>query len=195
MRDVEAAEEMDPDHRLEVGDAHLVEDAVAQDAGVVDDAVDAPEGVERGRDDALGPGGLGDAVGLATALPPALLISSHDRLGGAASLPSPSALPPRSLTTTLPPSAAASSAISRPMPRPAPVTTTTLPSRHLFPPIAASFPSCFRCRRGLWHGAGASVNARMPRPRIDARICPVRECGARNDPRGSRPWRSTRRRS
>src|SRR6185503_5561997 len=47
------------------------------------------------------------------------------------SAPSPSAEPPRSFTTTLAPSVAASSEISRPMPRPAPVTTMTLPSTHL----------------------------------------------------------------
>src|SRR6185295_7451272 len=68
---------------------------------------------------------------LATATPPALLISLATACATPRSLPSPSAAPPRSLTTTLPPSAAASRAISRPMPRPAPVTTMTLPSTHL----------------------------------------------------------------
>src|SRR5215468_469612 len=43
--------------------------------------------------------------------------------------PVPSALPPRSFTTTRAPSRAKSSAISRPIPRPAPVTIAILPSR------------------------------------------------------------------
>src|SRR5262245_19812978 len=71
---------------------------------------------------------------LATAAPPALRISATTSSATLVSAPSPSAEPPRSLTTTLPPSLAASVAISLPMPRPAPVTTTTLPSRH--PPRA-----------------------------------------------------------
>src|SRR5262249_13128931 len=45
---------------------------------------------------------------------------------GAALEPEPSDAPPGSLTTTLAPSAAQISAISRPMPRPAPVTMMTL---------------------------------------------------------------------
>ena len=50
---------------------------------------------------------------LATALPPAFLISATTWSATLTSAPSPSAEPPRSLTTTLAPSAAASSAISR----------------------------------------------------------------------------------
>ena len=42
--------------------AHAVEDAVAQDAGVVDHAVDAAEVVDRRLDDALGALRIGDAV-------------------------------------------------------------------------------------------------------------------------------------
>src|SRR5262249_24576280 len=68
---------------------------------------------------------------LATAVPPCFLISSTTSSAGAALLPEPSAAPPGSLTTTLAPSAAQSSAISRPMPRPAPVTMMDLPSSDL----------------------------------------------------------------
>src|SRR5215469_2956763 len=68
---------------------------------------------------------------LATAVPPRFLISSTTSSAGAALLPEPSAAPPGSLTTTLAPSVAQSSAISRPMPRPAPVTMTDLPSSDL----------------------------------------------------------------
>src|ERR1700757_614016 len=63
---------------------------------------------------------------LATAVPPRFLISSTTSSAGAALEPEPSDAPPGSLTTTLAPSAAHSSAISRPMPRPAPVTRMTL---------------------------------------------------------------------
>ena len=38
---------MHSQHVVPVGPAHLVEDAVAQDAGIVDQNVDATEGVER----------------------------------------------------------------------------------------------------------------------------------------------------
>src|SRR4051812_37845306 len=65
---------------------------------------------------------------LATAVPPRFLISSATSSAGAALEPEPSAATPGSLTTTLAPSAAQSSAISRPMPRPAPVTMMDLPS-------------------------------------------------------------------
>src|SRR5258705_8964968 len=60
------------------------------------------------------------------AVPPRFLISSTTSSAGAALVPEPSAATPGSLTTTLAPSAAQSSAISRPMPRPAPVTMMTL---------------------------------------------------------------------
>src|SRR5438876_6215911 len=62
----------------------------------------------------------------ATAVPPRFLISSTTSSAGAALEPAPSAATPGSLTTTLAPSPAQSSAISRPMPRPAPVTMMTL---------------------------------------------------------------------
>ena len=65
---------------------------------------------------------------LATALPPAALISSTTCWAGVASLPEPSAAPPRSLTTTAAPSFANSKACSRPRPRPAPVMMATRPS-------------------------------------------------------------------
>src|SRR3954451_11675104 len=64
----------------------------------------------------------------ATAVPPRFLISSATSSAGAALEPEPSAATPGSLTTTLAPSAAHNSAISRPIPRPAPVTMMDLPS-------------------------------------------------------------------
>src|ERR1700722_7376792 len=65
---------------------------------------------------------------LTTAVPPAAVISSATSCAGPVSAPSPSLLPPRSLTTILASSLANSSACSRPMPRPAPVMTATRPS-------------------------------------------------------------------
>ena len=65
---------------------------------------------------------------LETASPPALLISETTSSAGALSPPSPASDAPMSFTTTLAPCAAMSFAIAAPMPRPAPVTTTTLPS-------------------------------------------------------------------
>src|SRR5262245_17402392 len=73
------------------------------------------------------PAGSATLSPLATALPPAALISSTTFCAGVVlPPPSPSTAPPRSFTTTAAPSLAASSAISRPMPPPAPVTSTTL---------------------------------------------------------------------
>src|SRR6201992_2478 len=65
---------------------------------------------------------------LTTAVPPAAVISPATSWAGPVSAPSPSLLPPRSLTTTLAPSLANSSACSRPMPRAAHVTPPTRPS-------------------------------------------------------------------
>ena len=79
---------------------------------------------------------------LATAWPPLARISSTTCCAGPASLPSPLTEAPMSLTTTLAPSAAISSANSRPMPPPEPVTTTTLSCI-----ICAMLPtSRFECR-------------------------------------------------
>src|SRR3984893_204165 len=65
---------------------------------------------------------------LARACPPMAVISSTTCWAGVRSSPVPSIAPPRSLTTTLAPSAANNSACSRPMPRPAPVMMATRPS-------------------------------------------------------------------
>ena len=72
---------------------------------------------------------------LATAWPPAATISSTTCWAGPTSSPVPSMEPPRSFTTMLAPWADSSSACSRPMPRPAPVTMATRPSQM---PIACS---------------------------------------------------------
>ncbi len=83
---------------------------------------------------------------LAMASPPMASISSTTSWAGPWSVPSPSIEPPRSLTTTLAPWWASSSACSRPMPRPAPVTMATRPSQSLAHP---------------WHSPSLS---RAPRP-------------------------------
>ena len=63
---------------------------------------------------------------LATASPPAAMISSTTDWAAETSVPEPSTAPPRSFTTTLAPSDAKRSACSRPMPRPPPVMIATL---------------------------------------------------------------------
>src|SRR5271165_4898670 len=65
---------------------------------------------------------------LTTARPPAAVIVSTTSWAGVRSPPSPLSEPPTSLTTTLAPSLARTSASSRPIPRPAPVTIATLSS-------------------------------------------------------------------
>src|SRR5438309_4383805 len=78
---------------------------------------------------ACAPGGVATSLVSAMAAPPAATISEATADAGSASVPSPSIEPPRSLTTTLAPRSPSSSAYARPMPRPAPVTTATRPSK------------------------------------------------------------------
>ncbi len=91
----------------------------------------------------------------ATAVPPRFLISSTTSSAGVALDPEPSAAPPGSLTTTLAPSAAQSSAISRPMPRPAPVTMMDLPSSDLLCAIVVS-----RCSNYSRHSGAREARTR-----------------------------------
>ena len=69
-------------HRLEIIDAHLVEEAVAQDAGIVDDAVDAPEALDRLAHDAFGGGGIGDAGAIGDGLAPGGADGVHHLMSG-----------------------------------------------------------------------------------------------------------------
>src|SRR5882757_8041688 len=91
---------------------------------------------------------------LATARPPAAMISSTTSCAGPASDPLPSFPPPRSLTTTAAPSFANSSACERPMPRPAPVMTATLLSSA---PMSAHQPGEL-LERGLDLFLGAALD-------------------------------------
>jgi len=59
---VVAAVQVHLEHGVPLVQAHLVEEAVAQDAGIVDHAVDAAEVVQRALHDAAGGRGLGHAV-------------------------------------------------------------------------------------------------------------------------------------
>src|ERR1022692_2425941 len=94
----------------------------------------------------------------ATASPPAERISFTTSSAGERDCPVPSKCPPRSLTTTFAPCFAISSASSRPMPRPAPVTTATFPSSRaiLLVPLRLVFPLGFILRNGLRHRRDAS---------------------------------------
>ena len=62
LRHVERAAQMDVEHRVDEVGSHVVEALVAQDARVVHDDVDAPEGVERGLHDRRAALGGGDRV-------------------------------------------------------------------------------------------------------------------------------------
>src|SRR5882724_5138692 len=66
---------------------------------------------------------------LASAVPPAAVISATTSSAGPGEAPEPSLAQPRSFTTTVAPRAASRRAYSRPTPRPAPVTTATRPSK------------------------------------------------------------------
>jgi hypothetical protein len=105
-----------------------VKNAVAQDAGIVDQDVDAAEGVERRLYDLVAVGRLADRQRRGDRLAAGLFDLVDDRVRRPASVPAPSRLAPMSQTTTRAPSCAINSAMPRPMPRPAPVTMATLPS-------------------------------------------------------------------
>ena len=62
--DVEIAGQMDAEHRVPFLRAHLVENAVAQDAGDVDHPVDPAEGIDRLRHHRLGIVPFGDAAAI-----------------------------------------------------------------------------------------------------------------------------------
>ena len=119
------------DDRVPLGLGHVDEHAVAQDAGVVDEHVEAAEGVDGLLHDALGAVAVGDVVAVGDGL------AAHGRRSrrrppapGRSSAPlAVRSSPPRSLTTTLAPCSASNSACSRPMPRPAPVMMATRPSQ------------------------------------------------------------------
>src|SRR5690606_7780386 len=61
-RDMERAVEVDVEHRTPFFEAHIKEEAVACDACVIDDAIDAPEVVQGRADDALRTLPLGHAL-------------------------------------------------------------------------------------------------------------------------------------
>jgi hypothetical protein len=128
---------------------HVLEADVAQNARIVDEDVDATEGVNGGLDDgfsildrvvigdgfpASGADRFNDFVcglyGLVSCCP---VVKLSKRWKGrqrrtADPWPSPLKLPPKSFTTTFAPRLPKKTAYSRPSPPPAPVTTTVWPS-------------------------------------------------------------------
>src|SRR5260370_7247366 len=92
MRDIERAHQMHLDDGFEGVDAHAMEDRVAQDAGIVDDAVELAEAVDRHLDDLAGGNGFGDGLEIPhpTAPPPLFFLP-------------PLLRPPRPPTPTPPP--------------------------------------------------------------------------------------------
>ena len=161
---------------------HVDEHAVAQDAGVVDEDVEVAERVDRRVDEPLGALPVGDVVAVGDGLAAQRLDlgSTTCRAAGLSSAPAPSFAPPRSLTTTLAPSAANSRACSRPSPRPAPVMIATRPSRD---PISPSFQS------PGGNLTNPAVPSRQPRRRPAARPRSVRDRGARPGSDGTTPGR------
>ena len=126
----EGAAQVHLDHGVPLVDRHVDQHAVAQDARVVHQHVEAAEGVD----------GRLDQPARARRSPrrrrrwppprrPCRGSRRPPRRPARSEDPEPSTSPPRSLTTTLAPWLANSSACSRPMPRPAPVMTTTRPSQ------------------------------------------------------------------
>ncbi len=152
---VERAAQLRVDHRVELRLGELGERRHAHLAGVVDDDVDGAERVERGVDDGAPTLGRRDGVAVRDRLAAGGDDLGDDRVGrridaGASATPSVSLMPtPRSFTSTRAPRAANSSAYSRPRLRPAPVTTTTLPSNR----SSASHSSVYTGVRPSFHAA------------------------------------------
>ncbi len=138
----EAAVQMHGDHVRPVRPAHAVEDAVAQDAGIVDQDIDAAEGVERRLDDFVGIARLADRQRRGDRFAAGFLDFVDDRLRRAGIGAGAVEAAPISQTTTRAPSCAINSAMPRPMPRAAPVTMATLPAtifgHELYPPRSLS---------------------------------------------------------
>ena len=82
----------------------------SDDAGVVDQDVEASELLDGRIDERLPPATVATSLSSAIAAPPAATISSATRDATPASAPTPSIDPPRSLTTTLAPRSASSRA-------------------------------------------------------------------------------------
>ena len=118
----EVALEVHPDHRVPLVLGRVDEHPVAHEAGVVDQHVEAAERLDRLRDHRLGVLEVGH-VGTVRDRPAAHRLDLGDHLvGGLSRAFSPASETPKSLTTTVAPWRASSSACSRPRPRPAPVT-------------------------------------------------------------------------
>ena len=134
----ERALEVDLDDEVPLVLGHVGEHAVAQDAGVVDDDVEPAEGLD-GLVDHLLRGREVAHVGAVDRRFAAHRLDLVDHLLGRAGVGSlcRRGRAPRSFTITLAPCSASISAYSRPMPRPAPVTTATRPS-HM--PVTAGSP-------------------------------------------------------
>ena len=118
MGDVERAHQVHLDDLFEGVDAHAVEDHVAQNAGIVHHAVELAVGVDRHLDDLAGRDRFRDGFEIRDRRAAALLDFLDNFFGRRGIGAGAVGAPPGSLTTTLAPSAAHSSAISRPMPRP-----------------------------------------------------------------------------
>src|SRR3954468_7729581 len=127
---------------------------------------------------------------LATAVPPAPLISLTTSSAGRSSLLSPETAAPTSLTTTDAPSDASRRASVRPIPRPAPVMTATLPSSRpmlqlLFPDEDVSVRSaCSRGpkRPGDWRRFRGLAGALAHGTHLEAGVARVEHVGVDDGP-------------
>jgi hypothetical protein len=147
---------MNLEDQVPVSLLHVLEADISQDAGVVDEDIDAAKGIDGSLDDGFA---ILDRIVVGDGLAACRADLVDDLVGGlcaycqrycdgyvarrrviacdsvkcgvertAEPAPSPLKLPPRSLTTTLAPRLPKKMAYSRPRPPPAPVTTTVWPS-------------------------------------------------------------------
>src|ERR1700722_15662165 len=161
-RHIDRASQVGVENRVEIDIAGVLEQVVAHDAGVVDQGVDLPKLFQCQVDQPLRSVGICDAVMICHSPSPGALDLGNHRIGHrprsapprdvatqivhedgttAPEAPLPAMSPPRSFTTAVPPRLAISSAYVRPMPPPAPVTTTTRPSNEMLVMVS---PHCLK---------------------------------------------------
>src|SRR5262249_6738487 len=185
-RDAEVAAQVDAHDRVPLLDAAVHEHAVAQDAGVVDDGVEAAEGLERLLHERAGLLEVGDVAAVHDRPAAALLDRRDHLLRGARVAPLAGGAAAEVVHDDRGALARGSrSACARPRPRPAPVTITTRPSQipmapsdagapspapYALPGRPANPPACARIRAwtGTICGPSSRWPARAPSPRRPA---------------------------
>ena len=167
--------QVDADDRVPLFLARREQHAVAHEAGVVDEHVEAAERVDRGLHERCAPSQSAMSSVFATASPPSASISSTTSCAGPVLPPVPSRATPRSFTTTRALAGEAERVLAADA-APAPVTMTMRPSQI---PVTGPYPT-----GGRWT---ATMRARPPAVGAGrVRRSPTAPGGRRSSPARSR---------